>query len=354
MSESWTPERFDRLPWFRELQELVQAELDRVGESRLLHRPAIEKEIDNIKSCQQGWLLSLSNPRLPPETRAMIENEMAVAGTRLKELEDILSSMNAVDRSSRSIVDAGAIADRLARLSEVLSCENASRINVELARHIDTIRCYSDGKVVVRTCKLGALALEDHASEFFASTDTTRPEANDVRRGRPRKRGVRRLETEDAGAELRHEAHWAADVNRFANLGEDWFWEDEYIIPEASFWSKENALAVAKLKIDGDHMTNDRLAEHFSVTLPTIRRALRHAAEQDPSLKPLLGKIARTRWEDLNYREVHQIKVEKEMSVKMLCSHFGVSEPTVRKALELATKEGLGNKSSGEQPDNDV
>jgi hypothetical protein len=346
MSESWTPEGIESLPWFRELQDFVQRELDRSGETRLQQQPAIEKEIANIKSQQQGWTMSLSNPKLNLDTRALIEEQMGVALSRLKELEEILSAMNAATNSSRTIVDPHAIADRLTRLNEILSCENASRINVELARHIDTIRCYSDGKVVVRTCKLGALALESHASGLFASVNIAKLDAESAQRGRPRRRGVRRLETVDAGAELRQEAHWAADVNRFADLGEDWFWEDESVIPEATFWSKEHAWEVAKLKIDGDHMTNERLAEHFGVTIPTIRKALRFAREQDPALAPLLGKIARTRWEDLNYCEVYKLKTEKTMSVPQLAAHFGKSEPTIRKALELAQSEVHGSVSS--------
>lgn len=343
MSESWTPDAIEHLPWYRELEHFLQAELVRADESRSRQRPALEREIEDIKSHRHGWALSLGNPKLNPDARTLIEEQMGTAGVRLRELEDILSAMDATSDSTRAIADPKAIADRLARLRDILGCENASRINIELARHIDAIRCYSDGKVVVRTCKLGALALEEQASEFFADTDAKPLEADGMSRGRPRKRSVRSLQSEDAGPGLRQEAHWAADVNRFAGLDDDWFWEDEYHVPESTFWSKENALEVARMKIEGDHMTNDRLAEFFGISLPTVRNALRHAVEQDPSLKPLLGKIARTRWEDLHYHEVYAEKTTSGTSMKGLCDRFEKSEPTIRKALELAAKKGLGN-----------
>lgn len=345
MNTSWTADNIEHLPWFRELQTILQDELDRVHKEQWQQRPALEKEVEHLKAFRQRSVLSLGSRDWDPDSRKLIEDQISAATKRLGELEDVLADMTATADAGRVIADSRAIAERLTRLHEVLGCDNASRINVELARHIDTIRCDRDGKVVVRTCKLGALALEDHASEFFASPPSPEGVTDLTTRGRPRKRGVRRLETADADAELRQEAHWAADVHRFASLGEDWFWHDEFMIPEATYWSKENALTVAKLKVEGDHMTNDRLAEHFGVTIPTIRKALRHAVEQDPSLAPLLGKIARTRWEDSHYREVFEFKTKKGMSVPQLSAHFGKSEPTIRKAVELAQKEELGHDS---------
>ncbi len=56
------------------------------------------------------------------------------------------------------MVDAQQVVDRLNRLAEVLAAQNPSHTNLELSLHIDAIRCYQDGRVVVRTCKLGGLA----------------------------------------------------------------------------------------------------------------------------------------------------------------------------------------------------
>jgi len=50
------------------------------------------------------------------------------------------------------------VLDRLHCLSAVLAGGNPSALNVELALHIDRIAYYEGGRVVVRTCRLGALA----------------------------------------------------------------------------------------------------------------------------------------------------------------------------------------------------
>jgi DeoR/GlpR family transcriptional regulator of sugar metabolism len=77
------------------------------------------------------------------------------------------------------------------------------------------------------------------------------------------------------------------------------------------------------------------LSELFQVSVPTIRKALRIAVKADPSLKSLLQKLSRLRWEDQHYQEVAELH-QQGLSLGELCRHFGRSEPLIRAALRLA------------------
>ena len=247
---TWTPEMIETMPWFRELQKLVQAEIDKASAGVVDRRPAVEAEIADLKNQIRGWRLSLGKPDLDEAVRDLLsEKDVASSVTRLTDREAELTSMDSVEAPAQ--VDPKALADRLNRLADVLSGNNPSRINLELSCHIDKILCFPDGRVVVRTCKLGALAGDSRILVTNSPPAIESGSASLMKPGRPRKRGIRQLNTEDAGTSLRNTAHWAADVNRFAHLGADWFWEDELRIPDPTCWAKENASNVATLRLQG-------------------------------------------------------------------------------------------------------
>jgi hypothetical protein len=49
------------------------------------------------------------------------------------------------------------VLSRVEKLADVLAANNPTMGNLELSFHIDRIDCFSDGRVEMRTCKLGAL-----------------------------------------------------------------------------------------------------------------------------------------------------------------------------------------------------
>jgi hypothetical protein len=57
-----------------------------------------------------------------------------------------------------------------AQVNEILAAENPTRGNLELSLHIDSIRCFRGGRVVMRTCKLGAL---DGVAKLVANRDAS-------------------------------------------------------------------------------------------------------------------------------------------------------------------------------------
>lgn len=98
---------------------------------------------------------------------------------------------------------------------------------------------------------------------------------------RPRRTVRRRVSADDGSqAELHAMAHEAADVNRFAGLGLEWFWEDTLQIPGKTCWSVEHAQQVAA-KRQETGWSPTKLAEFFRVSAPTIRKALQIAKGKD-------------------------------------------------------------------------
>ena len=193
-----------------------------------------------------------------------------------------------------------------------------------------------DGRVVLRTCRLGAIA---DAAELLrtdeqpaGSDSAVSPEAGH-HRVQPRRRSRLRVEQSDLeGDDLNALAHWAADPNRFAGLPQRWF-EEHIFEPSANVgWAQDHAADVARSRIAG--MTQEQLAVHFQRSIPTIRRALRYAKELEEFKGRLPKKLPRRRWHEDHAEEV--VEAAESMSVPQLAVHFGKSEPTIRKALDYA------------------
>src|SRR5262249_22477839 len=140
-----------------------------------------------------------------------------------------------------------------------------------------------DARVVVRTCKLGALA---GATDLLAQPDAVAPEASSASGealvAKPRRRAVRRVgEADGDQSELYAAAHAAAAVDRFRGLGAERVWEHTFHIPPRTTWPDEHAQEVARLwRETGWPLT--RLAEHFGRSIPTIRLALKKTKNEEP------------------------------------------------------------------------
>lgn len=279
----WTVAQLQQTDWFAPLLEQIRRELDRLSDQQQDARPALEKERSQLGVQIQGWLLSLAKPDLSPTVRSLLERDMEGTLRRQQEIDRQLSEADASRCQARAAVDPQQVVDRLNRLAEVLAAESPSRTNLELSLHIDSIRCHRDGQVLVRTSKLGALA---GGTDLFAGpAGAPAPAASEeegVRKAKPRRRAVRRIEDgESSQAELQAAAHLAADVHRFASLGPEWFWEDRFQMPGRTCWSDEHAEEVARLRRETGWPLN-MLAEHFGKSIPTIRRALNKARTTPP------------------------------------------------------------------------
>ena len=86
-------------------------------------------------------------------------------------------------------------------------------------------------------------------------------------------------------------------------------------------------------------MTHQQLADHFGVSIPTIRKALKIGQKLDPKFNATPQKMARARWHEDNTKLVFE--TSKTMTMKDMVEHFGKSDVTLRKALVHA-KDVLG------------
>ncbi len=281
------------MKWYQELWAEIQATCDLLSAQHDAQVPALESEKTSLEQNVKGWSQTLANPDLKPAVRAHIESQFNIALERIAEIELARNLKIAELRQRQSLVDPAAIADRLNNLADVLAGNNPSWGSVELAHHIDRIDCYDNGKVVVRTCKLGAL---DGAVDIFmdleAVADQTLARSPDQQPGRidPRRLTRRRIETGEAPkAELRARAIWASDPHRFARLDEHWFVEHVYEVPKRLSWAAQHSVEVAALR--KKNYTEEMLAAHFGKTLPTIRASLRIAKAKDPELANLPRKM---------------------------------------------------------------
>ncbi len=335
----WSVEQLQQTEWFGPLRDQIRREVDRLSAQQQEGRPLVEDEKEEVSKQIQGWLLSLANPHLSPVVRGVVEADLDKALQRLQQIEQHLTEREAVQQQVQTVVHPEQVVDRLNHLAEVLAASNPSRGNLELSLHLEAIRCYKDGQVVVRTCKLGALpgAIELLANSGACPQEHATPDQPMV--AKPRRRAVRRIQDAEGNqAELRAAAHRAADTERFAGLGPEWFWEDAIQIPRRLSWAKEHAKEVAQRRASG--RTMEELASHFGKTVPTIRQALWHAKANAVSLEDLPTKMPRRRWEEDHAAEVARLRAEGK-TLKELVSHFGKCAPTIRQALMYAAASGI-------------
>jgi len=324
--------------WFSPLVEDVRGEMARRADSKPDQRSALERDLKEEQARASGWSMSLADPDLSPKLRAAIQTDWDKSLARQQEIENLLAESEHREERLAEVLDPNQVIERLERLPEVLASHNPTLGNLELSLHIDRIDCYRDGRVVMRTCKLGALAgvIDLFALDKERDTSRAEPNGDGTTRATPRRRARLRVDDGSAGgADLREAANTAADPNRFAGLDDRWFWEDTFQIPEKTWPFQEMAIEVATERLDGK--THEELAESFGVTVPTIRKALHYASEVDDRFKVLPKKMPRSRWHEDHALEVAAKKAEG-LGTNDLVKHFGKSDTTIRAALQHARK----------------
>jgi AraC-like DNA-binding protein len=282
--------------WLPELMEMVRAEFDNLGTQQLDGRPDLEVERDALRLNIQGWMQSLANPNLNSEVRNSLEAEWAAAEDRIQQIEQVFSKAEHRDDIAKQVLDESEVIKRLLALSDVLANNNPTRGNMELSLHIDRITCSPDGNVELRLCKLGSLPnVIQTLAEMKPNEDSQllinigqNPYQKNPRRTGPRRRGQLRI-TDDAGdTNAKEVANFIVDPNRFANLDEKWFWIDKFQIPVKLSWVEQNADAVMRRCQELETATGkppslNTLAREFGVSRPTIKTALDIATGKKPS-----------------------------------------------------------------------
>jgi hypothetical protein len=321
--------------WLPDLMLMVRQELQRVQAEEPDRNAADQEEVQRLEQQLSGWLMTLGNPQLPGSVRSDIEARYAEGKARLQVLQQAIASRNTTEEYWNRVLDPRNVIKALQRLDEVLAGYNPTLGNLELSKHIDVIRCYPDKRVEMRGTMLGLFeGTIELLSQGSAHGGKGNHDSGSQVQVLPRRRG--RLHVPNLSADatvLTGDVDTALDPERFANVPECFFWTESVKISETQPWSEEHAMEVARAR--GTGKTVEQLSELFQVSVPTIRKALRIAVKADPSLKSLLQKLSRLRWEDQHYQEVAELH-QQGLSLGELCRHFGRSEPLIRAALRLA------------------
>lgn len=337
--------------WLPDLFDLVQRESQKLTAGKHDQRPALEKELEAIEESIQGWSISLANPKLGSAVRETIESKWQAATERQQGIQAELSSMQNQATCAEDLVCPDQVLDRLNRLDDVLAANNPTRGNLELSLHIDRIYCSRDRKVTMRTCKLGVMP--DAVRMFAAPSIRTKGDrtGND-KPSRSRRRGKLRVIDEGNGVDLRAQANFVANSERFAGLSDEWFWTDEFTIPESTSWAAENATAVFRRRQE-TRFSFRKLAEEFKVTPPTVRAAILHYLKEHPDERDevcLRRGGQRPPKFDLSQfaGEARRLWMEG-WSKEKLAKKYGCSAPTVSKAIALAfSQENLSMPTTAE------
>ena len=330
------PERKGETPeWFPELMQTIEEELKRRRADEPDRAAAAEQEVKALDRQLSGWMQTLGNPDLDAMLRNDIQENYQNANNRRQELQQALASDKALEKHVERVLDPRKVIEQLHKLDEVLAGSNATLTNIELSRHIESIDCFPDDRVLMRGTYLG---LFEGAVELLSRDDDVPYEApavtsqgfNPVVPRRLTRRRVANLSADSK--EVGGGVPQALDPERFAGLHDAFIWKEPLVIEKTLSWAKANAEEVVRMRVQG--LTIEKLAEHFGKTPPTIRSALGKGLKAQPERK-LPRKMPCSRWHEDHAEEVMKLKREG-MGTNQLVKRFGKSDTTIRAALKHA------------------
>jgi DNA invertase Pin-like site-specific DNA recombinase len=285
--------------WFAPLVEQVRQVLEKRRHDRPRRTQDLHAQIKQIDQKMSGWRDSLGNRDLSPLLRQDLERDYEKAAQEKARLEADLTTEQAIERQLETTLDPLKVLDSLKRLDQVLAGTNITELNIELAKHIECIECRPDGSVILRGTYLG---LFEGAVEMLSQADRADlagqegaiPPSGEGGDGyekvMPRRLTRRKLNTlsaDDGPAPA--DVERALDPQRFAGLAGAFVWEEPLVVPRKVPWVEEYADQVLEYITKHPEVTQDKVAEHFGKTRPTIRAALRiaHRAKKPTDPQPV-------------------------------------------------------------------
>lgn len=324
-------------PKFHSLLKQVQTALDELHSTTDVSAALLVQERDDLLANIKGWRISLGDPNLGHAVRSDIQSDYERATERLTKIDQQLGASEHGKTAQNQVLDPAEADYHLEHLATTLTAGNASRTNVLLSQHIDGIYCDKNGKVAIRTCKLGCLAgALDILAEVSPPQTTS---ASDDPKRRLARRAVP-LESLDDNVEdkLNAALEFAADPRRFGGLGSEWFHEDHLQVPARQPWHVDNAGAVAAYRLSNG-TTIKETAEHFGKSEPTIHKALKHA-ESELGIAARGKSVGKRRepWHVQNADRVAEYFARPGATMKEAMEVFGKSDTTIRKARTAANQ----------------
>lgn len=322
---------------FGRLLSEVQNQLEQLQPDHAAQQAALHKEKTELEQSRQGWLRTLSNSELSPILRNEVEQEFEAAILRIQQIVIELNETDSASRQKRAAIDPESVADRLLNLDRILDSDHASAMNVELSKHIKSIECSPDGKVVVNTCLMGALAELNEANDLFQLPDDVAStlEKTGIKPRRRTRRNLSDVFDDDSAAIAKND--FAVDPERFDKLSPQLFQIHEFQVPEKKSWPEENAQAVAEFRLN-EKLSMEKTAKHFGKSIPTIRNALKYAKSSHgmDAFGRELSRPNHQNWVKENALRVDAYFQKPGVTMPEAVKHFGKSQPTLSKAKKFA------------------
>lgn len=332
-------------PAFQQFVDQVREEFHRLIPDSAARQSALRREQAELQAQCEGWIRSLSSPAVSDALRQAINAKYEAADLRIRAISTEIASVESQRQSAEDVIDAARVADALQQLSEILASHNPSAANVMLAQHIEGIYCDREGLVVIRMCRVGALAgILDLIPPRDSAVVTDSPHDQTVYRATPRRRSKRDCGDAILDDEILDQvSEFAVDPERFGGLGPEWFIEDVVQYTRPLSWAQAHAREVAEYRLQTG-ATMDRTCEHFGRTVPTIRSALRHAKRQYGlhALGTAVSMTTRQNWSRDHAAEVQRFFRRPGATMKAAVQHFGRSDTTIRTALAMARESQPG------------
>ncbi|MEI6236226.1 MAG: recombinase family protein [Planctomycetota bacterium] len=269
--------------WFPELVAEVDNCLEELAQSKQSNaRPALEQELKDIESKIKGWTLSFGDPNLPTAMRGVLMEQSKSAFERRELIARELAQIDNLKEIVKRELNPKRVLDCLQQLATVMAGSNPTQLNHELSRHIDRIEVFPDRRVVMRTCRLGVFegldfVLSNVTGSAVRAAASEETQDSGVQRIKPRLRVKLNVDTGGHfGTASSTGSRRIEDPEQFADFDEQWFWVDHFQMPDNRCWSEENADQVARVRAE-EGQSLAKLAKRFGVSIPTIRRALRIA-----------------------------------------------------------------------------
>jgi DNA invertase Pin-like site-specific DNA recombinase len=323
--------------WLAPFFDEVRAALAALSHQAPDRRAGLLVQLQQIQDQMSGWVQSLGKPALPAALRSSVEQQYTEAGQKQNQLEQQLRELEHAGKVAEELLDVKTVLDRLNRLDQVLAGANPTLTNVELSRHIDRIDVHSEGRVVLRGCRLGVL---DDAVHLLSKpvSDAPLPEAvGKVTHALPRARPKLRVDAGELDPTPR-ELSQSSDLNRFAGLDESWFWNQTLEIPVPLFWFQEHAVDVAKVwSAEPQQWKMPKLARHFGVSIPTVRKALK-AGLAELGIEFKSRALAPRGTEDCHLIADQAadlyLRQSPKLTIRQIAALLKVNQVTVSKALD--------------------
>jgi DNA invertase Pin-like site-specific DNA recombinase len=348
--------------WFAPLIEQVGKDLAARRRSQPAQAQVMRSEVDQLNEKTNGWMISLGSPKLPATVRQQVTEQYERALARIAELESCLEMELAMERQFQTVLDPRRVLDGLGRLDEVLAAGNTTLLNLELAKHVERIDVYPNGRVMMRGTYLGVFEggvellsaptedgdgspaarrlAQEHSDDNPGSNVPPCDRSTVYAPVEPRRLTPRRVDSLAAPDGIRRDAlidgaMRALDPKRFAGLSPALHWEEKFTIGAEPCWAVANAAAVLQHASEHPRLTWPERAKHFGVSIPTVRKALKLGhKEAGTEFKPRTLAPRGV----LEHREIAdesaRLYLDEKLTIRQIAKLKGVNQVTVSKALD--------------------